>query len=69
MLAVVNAFVSCAEVTEDGESMTYCELACCHVVSSRCVERDNSVLCAGLNVDVVDTGTCSADSLEAVCVI
>ena len=68
-VTVVYAFVSCAEVTEDGECVTYCELACCHVVSRRCVKSDNAVLCTSLNVDVVDTCSGSSYCLKAISVI
>ena len=68
-VTVVYALICCAKVTEDRESVTYCELTCCHVVSSRCVKRDNAVLCTSLNIDVVDTCSGSAYCLKAICII
>ena len=68
-VAMVYAFVCCAKITEDGECMTYGKLTGCHVVSSRSIKCDNAMLCACLNIDVIDSCSGSADSLKTISVV
>ena len=68
-IVVMRCLVRVAEISENGECMSNSELTGCHDVGFRSIYRDDALLCAGGNVDVVDTVTGTADDLEVLRVL